>query len=243
MQTPVFEPLHPKIVLAVAAHPDDLEFSVAGTVAKFVADGAAVYYYILTNANKGSADRSLTLDQIRDIRRDEQREACRILGVKDVFFGDYEDGLLEVTPQLKCDIVKVIRQLKPDVVLTMDPSEIYSVSIGIVNHTDHRAAGQATLDAVYPLARDYFSFKDLCDHEQLEPHNVKTLLMINFEKQNYYVDITDQMETKLEALRAHTSQLADPQAACEMVRNYAAGYGAHVGSQYAEGYMRLDLII
>lgn len=235
---PHFEPLHPKTVLAVAAHPDDLEFGVAGTVASFIAVGADVYYYILTNANKGSDDRSVTPDQLRDIRRDEQREACRILGVKDVFFGDYEDGLLEVTPALKCDIVRVIRQVKPEVVLTMDPTEVYSVAIGMVNHTDHRAAGLATLDAVYPLARDHLSFPELCDAEKLEPHKVKTLLMTNFETQNFYVDITPHLETKLQALAAHKSQVGDP--AFEHVRRQAENAGRHTGTHYAEGFVRLD---
>ena len=225
----------------MAAHPDDIEFSASGTVAKFISEGAEVYYYILTNANKGSADRSLSPDQVRDMRRGEQHEACRILGVKDVFFGEYEDGLLEVTPQLKCDIVRAIRQVKPHVVITMDPTEVYSVGIGIVNHTDHRAAGQATLDAVYPLARDYFSFRDLCDVEKLEPHKVKTVLMTNFGKQNYYIDISPQLETKLQALAAHKSQVGD--AAFEHVRRMAAEAGRHVGAEYAEGFMRLDISI
>jgi len=233
-----FQPLQPTVVLAVAAHPDDLEFGVAGTVASFIAGGADVYYYILTNANKGSDDRSITPDQLRDIRRDEQREACRILGVKDVFFSDYEDGLLEVTPALKCDIVRVIRQVRPEVVLTMDPTEVYSVSLGMVNHTDHRAAGLATLDAVYPLARDHLSFPELCDAEKLEPHKVKTLLMTNFEKQNFYVDITPHIDTKLQALAAHKSQVGD--AAFEHVRRRAESAGRHTGTQYAEGFIRLD---
>ena len=241
MEAPIFEPLHPKVVLAVAAHPDDTEFTASGTVAKFIAEGAEVYYYIVTNANKGSSDRSLTPEQIRDMRREEQREACRILGVKDVFFGDYEDGQVEVTPQLKCDIVRVIRQVRPDVVITMDPTEVYSVNIGIVNHTDHRAAGQATLDAVYPLARDYFSFRELCDTEKLEPHRVGTLLMTNFGSQNFYVDITAQLDTKLQALAAHKSQVGDE--AFEHVKRMAADAGRHVGAQYAESFVRLDFSI
>lgn len=238
MPETAFASLRPKVILGVAAHPDDLEFGVAGSVAKFIAEGAEAYYYILTTADKGSADRSLTSDQVRDIRRTEQQEAARILGVKEVFFADYEDGLLEVTPQLKCDIVRIIRQVRPDVVFMIDPTEVYSTTLGIVNHTDHRAAGQATLDAVYPLARDHLSFPELCESEKLEPHKVKTLLMTNSEKQNYYVDITNQFDTKLKALGAHQSQVGE--AAFTHVRRIAVEAGRHVGTHYAEGFVRLD---
>lgn len=241
MSNKVYPPLEPSILLGVVAHPDDLEFGMAGAVATYVAAGAKAYYLILTNGNKGSSDRTATPEQVRDNRREEQRVAAKILGISDVFFCDYEDGELTVCPEVVCDVVRVIRRIKPDVVLTMDPTMVYSDTLGMINHPDHRAAGQATLDAVYPFARDHLAFPELCNDENLEPHITKTVLMVNFEKQNFYVDITEQMETKLEALQAHASQLSDPQAASEMVRNYDAGYGARVGSQYAEGYMRIDL--
>jgi LmbE family N-acetylglucosaminyl deacetylase len=236
-----FAPLNPKVILGVVAHPDDLEFSVAGAVAKYVSKGAKAYYYILTNANKGSADRNMTSEELGKIRQNEQREAAKILGVSDVFFGNYEDGMLEVTSQLKCDIVRIIRQVKPDVVVTLDPTMVYSASLGIINHTDHRAAGEAALDAVYPLARDHLSFPELCTAEKLEPHKVSTVLMSNFEKQNYYEDITDYMETKIQALCMHASQFTDPKAVAQMVRKRAEQAGVHVGSKYAESFIRLDL--
>ena len=235
-----FLPLQPKVVLGVAAHPDDLEFMAAGTVAKFVAEGAQAYYLILTNANKGTSDHTLQPDQLRDIRREEQREAGKILGLADVFFCDYDDGCLECNLDVKRDVARVIRQVKPDVVITMDPTNVYDVEHGMVNHTDHRAAGQATLDAVYPLARDHLSFPELLQ-AGLEPHNVKTVLMGHFGKENFYVDITQHIETKLQALRAHASQLSNPDATSEMVRQWAAANSAKVGAAYAEGFVRLDL--
>lgn len=186
-----FEPLKPKSVLAVAAHPDDLEFGFAGSAAKWASEGASVYYLILTNGNKGSEDRSLTSDQLRDIRRDEQRAAAKILGVKQVFFCDYEDGLLEVTPEVKRDVARIIRQTKPEVVYCMDPTMVYALNGFGINHSDHRAGGQATLDAVFPLARDHLSFPELLTEEKLEPWKVKTILMANFENQNFYVDISE----------------------------------------------------
>jgi len=234
-----FPELKPKVFLGVVAHPDDLEFGMSGTVAKLIAEGAKGYYFILTNANKGSEDRNITSDELRDMRREEQREAGRILGLEDVFFGDYDDGALEVTLDLKRDIVRVIRTVKPDVVLTMDPTMVFSAERGIVNHPDHRAAGQATLDAVYPLARDHLTFPELLRDEGLEPHKVKTVLMNSFDKANFYVDITDHIDTKVKALAAHASQVSD--AALDRVKDWAAMAGEQAGMKYAEGFTRLDL--
>ena len=241
MTKQTFAPLHPKIILGIVAHPDDLEFGMAGMVAKYVAEGAKAYYYILTNANKGTHDRSLSPEALRDLRREEQRAAAKILGVSDVFFSDYEDGTLEVTMEVKCDIVRKIRQVKPDVVLTMDPTMVYNAERGFINHPDHRAAGQATLDAVYPLARDYLSFPELCRDEGLEPHEVATVLMVNFANQNFYVDITAQMDTKLQALAAHASQIPSTDKTFAMVRTWAEQTGTHVGAKYAEGFVRIDI--
>lgn len=241
MQTVTFQPLQPKVVLGVAAHPDDLEFTMAGTVAKYAAQGAQVYYYILTTADKGSSDRTMAPEHLRDIRRDEQRAAGKVLGLADVFFGDYPDGALEVTQGVKRDICRIIRRVKPDIVLTMDPTVVYDVQRGFVNHTDHRAAGQACLDAVYPLARDHMTFPELCNSEGLEPHKVKTVLMHNFGNENYFEDISAYMDVKIQALKAHASQVADPAAAEAMLRSWAEANGTHVGAAYAEGFVRLDL--
>jgi len=234
-------PLQPQVILGVVAHPDDLEFGMAGTVAKYIAEGARGYYYILTTADKGSSDRHMQPDTLRDIRRAEQRAAGEILGLSDVFFGDYEDGGLEVTKAVKRDIVRVIRTVKPDVVFTMDPTMVYDVERGFVNHPDHRAAGQATLDAVYPLARDHLSFPELLA-EGLEPHKVATLLLTHFGKENFYVDISAYLDTKLQALTAHASQLSDPAATADMVKAWATRLGAKVGAPYAEGFVRIDVV-
>jgi len=236
-----FSELKPKVVLGVVAHPDDMEFTSAGTVAKFAAEGAQVYYYILTNANKGSEDRGMEPDRLRDMRRGEQRAAGNILGLADVFFGDYDDGTLECNQAVKRDITRVIRQVKPDVVITLDPSVLYVAGRGIINHPDHRAAGQAVLDAVYPLARDHMSFPELLS-EGLEPHKTASLLLVNFEKANFYVDITDVLQTKLDALCAHTSQVSDPDGARGMVRAMAEEAGRKAGVPCAEGFVRIDIM-
>jgi LmbE family N-acetylglucosaminyl deacetylase len=235
----ITEPLHPKVVLAVAAHPDDLEYGIAGSIASWVSEGAEAYYLILTNGNKGSDDRSLSCDQLRDIRRAEQEAAGKVLGLKQVFFADYDDGLLTVSPEVKRDIVRVIRRVKPEVVVTMDPTVVYTEA-GYINHTDHRAAGQSTIDAVFPLARDHLSFPDLLKDEGLEPYKVKTLLLTNFDKQNFYVDISESLDTKLKALAEHKSQIPDWKAAETRVRNWAELVGGKAGVPHAEGFIRID---
>jgi LmbE family N-acetylglucosaminyl deacetylase len=233
--------LKPTVALGVAAHPDDLEFGIAGTVAKWVKEGTAVYYLILTNGNKGSADRTLTPDQLRDARREEQRAAAKVLGVRDVFFCDYDDGMLTVSPDVKRDVVRIIRKVKPEVVLTMDPTVVYSLARGFVNHTDHRAAGQSTIDAVFPLARDHLSFPELLEKEGLEPHKVKTLLLTNFDRHNFYVDISSTMDTKLRALEQHASQISNMADAEKWVRLMGENIGKEAGLSSAEAFMRLDI--
>ncbi len=231
----------PRIVLGVAAHPDDLDFSSAGTVATWAAAGAEVYYLVLTNGNKGSADRTADPAALTELRRQEQRDAAAILGVKDVFFCDYEDGALEVTMDVKRDIARIIRQVRPEVVITFDPCMLYNADMGFINHPDHRAAGQATLDAVYPLARDHLSFPELYRDEGLEPHNVSAVLLANFTNQNYHVNITECFDTKIAAIMAHTSQVADPEAMKNMMRTMASRIGASAGVSLAEGFMRIDI--
>lgn len=236
-----FEPLSPKVVLAVGAHPDDIDFGASGSIAKWVAGGAEVHYLILTDGSKGSPNKDMTGETLTSLREDEQRAACKVLGAKDARFLGYEDGALEVTQKLKEDIVRIIRALKPDTVIVMDPTMVYSATLGFINHTDHRAAGMATLDAVYPLARDHLAFPSLYQVEQLEPHKVAHLLLVNMDQQNFYVDITDTIDAKIAALAKHASQIADMDAVGTMLRSRAEALGGHLGVKYAEGFMRLDL--
>lgn len=233
--------LKPKVVLGVAAHPDDLEFGMAGSVAKWVGEGATAYYAILTDGSKGSADRHVSSSDLIKIRRAEQQAAAKVLGVKEVFFFNYEDGCLECNLDVKKDIARVIRQVKPDVVMAMDPTMTYSVARGFVNHPDHRAAGQAALDAVFPLARDHLSFPELLA-EGLEPHKTPTMLLVHFDNANYYIDISDYMDTKLKALDEHVSQIPNLTATHELLRGIAAQNGKKCGCRYAEAFVRLDIV-
>ena len=230
----------PTRVLCVAAHPDDLEFSVAGSVAKWAAAGAEVFYLICTDGCKGSEDRNTTGTQIMEIRRDEQRAAAQILGVKDVTFLDYEDGATDVSMELRQDIAREIRRRRPEVVFCFDPTMLYSADYGFINHPDHRAVGQATIEAVYPLARDHLTFPRLLE-EGFEPHKTPVLLLMNLDKGNFAVDITETFVTKLEALGAHKSQIADMYNTEQYIHDLAETAGQKVGCSLAESFVRIDI--
>jgi LmbE family N-acetylglucosaminyl deacetylase len=240
MAKTTLQPLHPSVVLGVAAHPDDLDFAAGGTFAKFAKSGAAVYYLILTDGGKGTHDRNLPTTDLIRTRQNEQRVAAEALGATDVRFLAYPDGELENTKELKKDICKVIRELKPDVVITIDPSMLYSANRGFINHPDHRAAGQATLDAVFPLARDYLSFPEL-DEQGFAPHEVATVLLSNFDSNEYCVDITDTIEQKMAAIAAHESQLSGIATTQAELRKRAHELGEHLGYEYAECFVRIDV--
>ncbi len=240
MQKITFPELKPKVILGVAAHPDDLDFGAAGTIAGWVEKGAEVYYLILTDGSKGSSDRHISSSDLIKIRQKEQKAACNILGVKDVRFLNYEDGCLMCNLDVKRDIARYIRQIRPNIVVTMDPTMVYVANRGFINHSDHRAAGQATLDAVYPLARDHLAFPELLA-EGLEPHKTEHLLLINLEKHNHLEDITPTIDKKMQALATHTSQMADVEQTKKMIRAIAADAGDKAGVKYAETFMRIDI--
>lgn len=236
-----FPELKPKIILGIAAHPDDLDFGAGGTLAGFAADGAEVYYLLLTDGSKGSADESITPAELVTRRQSEQRAAVQAVGAKDVEFLDYPDGRLEITMDLKRDIIKSIRTIRPDVVITMDPSVLYSTKWGTINHPDHRAAGQATLDAVFPLARDHLSFPELFA-AGFKPHKVSTLLLINFNQHNFTIDITDTIDSKMKALEAHVSQMPDLKKTRNRIKEIAVDAAANQAFEYGEGFVRIDIL-
>lgn len=237
-----FDSLRPKVVLGIAAHPDDLDFGASGTMATFAAQGAEIYYLILTDGSKGSSDYDASPVELAKTREAEQRTALEIIGSKSdrVYFLNHPDGELEITMDIKAEVVKIIRTVKPDVVVTMDPSVLYSARRGFINHPDHRAAGQIALDAVFPLARDHMAFPQLFA-EGYKPHKVKTMLLTNFEQHNFFVDITDVLDVKLAALAAHASQVPDMEGTTKMVKEWSRAMGEEAGYMYAEAFMRIDV--
>ena len=235
-----FPELKPRVVLGVAAHPDDLDFGAGGTMARFAKEGADVYYLILTDGSAGSSDREVSPSELVALRQAEQRAAVSAIGGKGVEFLDYQDGKLEVTLNLKRDIVRRVRRIRPDVVVTFDPSMLYAAGRGFINHPDHRAAGQALLDAVFPLARDHLAFPELLE-EGCEPHITPTVLLVNFNEQNHYVDITATFDKKIAALAAHASQIPDMPAVEQRMKKLAEMSGSAAGMKLAEAFVRIDL--
>ena len=234
-----FQPLDPKVILGVAAHPDDLDVGAGGALAYFASQGAEIHYLILTDGGSGSDDPLMTSAELVTIRRKEQQAGLEIVGGTSITFLDNHDGELEVSLSLKKEIVKVIRRIKPDTVITLDPTVIYSAQNGTINHPDHRAAGQATLDAVFPLARDRLSFPELYE-QGYQPHKVATVLLINFNTSNFSVDITNTFDKKIQAIEAHTSQFAN-QSVSTWVKELALEQGKTAGYKLAESFVRIDV--
>jgi len=231
-----------KTIMVIGAHPDDNDFICGATAAKAVQEGAQVIYLIATNGQRGSSDENITASELGEMRKKEQIEAAQILKVSEVHFLDYNDGELEPNIELKEKIVRFIRHHKPDFIFTMDPAPYYYKEYGFINHSDHRAIGEAVLDAVYPLARDRLSFPE---HHQagLRSHKVKELFISTFlpNNANCFIDVTGTMDIKIKALIAHKSQIKDSQALETRMKNRASELGQKAGFNFAEAFVRLVL--
>jgi LmbE family N-acetylglucosaminyl deacetylase len=233
------EPAPPQKALLIAAHPDDIEFVMAGTAAKWRRLGSEVRYVLVTSGDAGSRDPSFSRPELARIREAEQRAAAGVAGVDDVVFLGYPDGELMLTLDLRRSIVREVRRYKPDAVLCFDPTRVFSGD-RYINHPDHRAAAQAALDAVAPGAAMPNVFADLRD-EGLEPHAVREVYVSGGQNGTTYIDISDTIELKLEALRQHASQFPDGRDPGEMVRAWAAETGKRAGVPYAEAFLRIVL--
>ena len=190
----------PVDILLITAHPDDAEFGVAGSVARWTSEGKSVAYVVCTSGDKGSGDRSMTPERLITIREKEQRDAAASLGVDQVVFLGYGDQTIEDTPAFRKHLVQMIRTFKPNTVVTSDPYRKY------IWHRDHRVLGQVVLDALFPFARDHMAYPDLLARG-FEPHKVKELLLFGSEDINYHIDISATIERKIEALKCHVSQM------------------------------------
>jgi LmbE family N-acetylglucosaminyl deacetylase len=191
-------------VLVVAAHPDDADFGSAGSVALWTDAGIDVSYCIVTDGDAGGADPSIPPRELAEIRRDEQRAAAALVGVRDVHFLGYPDGALVASVELRRDICRVVRALRPDRLVCQSP-ERYWDAIG-ASHPDHLAAGEAAVCAFYPDARNPFAHPALLD-EGLEPHTVRELWLCAHPEPNRAVDVTGSFDRKIAALRCHVSQV------------------------------------
>jgi LmbE family N-acetylglucosaminyl deacetylase len=192
-------------VLVVMAHPDDAEFGCGGTIAKWASAGKEINYVLCTSGDKGSSDLSISPFKLAQTRRVEQVNAAHTLGAREVVFLSHEDGTLRNTLELRRDIVREIRRFRPDAIICQDPTMRFGGN-RYLNHPDHRAAGDACLDAVYPSARDPHVFPELLV-EGLGPHKVREVFMSTMQNPDVWIDVSDCFERKLEGLRQHTSQV------------------------------------
>lgn len=224
-------PDHPSI-LAVAAHPDDIESWCAGTLALAIDRGSTVRLLLVTSGEKGSSDPDADPDRVAALREAEAREAARRLGIAEVAFLRLPDGETESTPGLRRAIVRAIRAWQPGALFTHDPEHPLP---RYLSHRDHRVVGRATLDAIYPLARDPLSYPDLRS-EGLAPHAVAEAWLFASAAADSWVDVTDGFERKIAARLAHGSQTGDP---AELERTWAERFraaGEAVGVPMAEGF-------
>jgi LmbE family N-acetylglucosaminyl deacetylase len=221
----------PEKVMVIFAHPDDAEGNCGGTTAKWTREGKIIRYLVLTNGDKGSDDLSMTSDKLARIREKEQRAAAKVLGVSGVTFLGVPDGELEVSQPLRKEITHLIRLNKPSIILTHDPWKLYQF------HPDHRATGFLTLDAAIS-ARDHLFYPDHLA-QGLRPCRLREIYLFGTDHPDIWVDISETIEIKLEAVRCHESQGLTAQAVQERIRYRALEVGKAKGYLYAEAFKKI----
>lgn len=230
----------PERVLVIVAHPDDADFGVAGTVARWIRTGTVARMVCCTSGDAGADDATTDPLDLARTREAEQRAAAQVVGYEGVDFLHRPDGALENDLALREQLVRIIRGFKPDAVMAMDPTVILHDD-GYVQHVDHRNAAMAAIDAVYPAARNAMAFPSLVMNEGLAPWEVNQMYLFFTDNPNAWVDITDTIETKIAALREHTSQLRKPDELEAMLRGWARENGERIGSPAAERFRWLKL--
>lgn len=229
----------PESVMCVFAHPDDIEFTCAGTVARWTKAGARGCYVLLTSGDVGIAKPGMTRAEAARIREAEQTEAARIAGVHDVVYLREPDGMLVPSLELRKKVVREIRRFKPEVVIIGDPTDLW-VGDGYINHPDHRAAGVVAVDAIFPAAGQPNLFEELAD-EGLTAHKPRRVYVrTRTSEADTWVNISDTIDIKIAALKAHKSQMRnwDP---TERIQSWAAEVGKGREMDYAEAFRVITL--
>ena len=232
----------PSIAMSIQAHPDDQEFTIAGTLARWAQQGCQVISVIVTSGDAGSNEASKGAEYkpiLAHLREDEQIAANLVLGIRETAFLHYPDGELQASLSLRKDLTRLIRQYKPDLVVTGDPTRVF-YGPDYINHPDHRAAAEAAVYATFPSAGTRLIFTELLE-EGYEPHNVKKLYLHGAEKPDVWVDTTDTLDLKIAALKKHASQLGDWDPT-EMIREWAADTGKEPGLAAAEAFKVMTLV-
>ena len=229
----------PPRFMVIAGHPDDADFGPAATAARWIDDGAEGWLVCCTSGDAGGEDPDADTLELAALRETEQRDAAAIIGYAGVTFLHGPDGALANDLPLREQLVREIRTFRPDAVFATDPESLFHGGRG-VNHTDHRAAGMAAIDAVYPAARNPMAFPWLA-RGGLDAHRVRRLYLFWSDKTDTWIDVSDTIERKVDALRAHASQIHDPDGLGERIRSRAAEEGARIGVAAADG-LRLIVI-
>ena len=223
-----------KRALVIGAHPDDTDFGAGGTAALWTRDGWEFYYLVCTDGSKGTDDPEMSGERLVPMRRDEQRAAAEALGVKECYFLDHVDGELTPSRELLREVTRHIRMLRPDAVFTHSLDVI--IRNTFINHSDHRATAQATVDAVYPTARDRLNFPEQLA-EGLETHKTLELYLWGANDSNFEVDISDVVETKIQGLLAHHSQFGGREGFVE----FAKERWRDESGRYVERFQKVNL--
>ncbi len=239
-ERPALHEARPERVMVIVAHPDDADFGPAGTVAAWVRDGSIAHLVCCTSGDAGADDARTDPLVLARLREDEQRAAARHVGYAEVTFLHQPDGALANDLALREQLVRLIRTFRPDAVLAPDPTVVITRG-GHVQHTDHRTAAIAALDAVYPAARNALAFPHLVVHEGLEPHVVRWMYLFWTDRPDTWVDISATMDVKLAALREHASQIRNPDGLEERIREWAAEDAGRLGVAAVDPFRVLDL--
>jgi LmbE family N-acetylglucosaminyl deacetylase len=228
----------PESAMAIMAHPDDVEFSCAGTLALWARQGARISIVLCTSGDVGIAREDITRQQAAAIREGEATEAAQIIGAAEIRFLREPDGMLQATLELRKRLVREIRRFRPEVVMCSDPTVVW-VGNTYINHPDHRAAGTVTVDAVFPAAGQPHLFEELAA-EGLQAHKVRKVYVTNWREGDTWIDIESTIDLKVAALKAHVSQMGDWDVETN-IKNWAAERGKDKGLNYCEGFRVVTL--
>lgn len=234
----------PESAMAIYAHPDDIEFSCAGTLARWAKEGARISYVVCTSGQGGIRRPSISWEEAGRIRESEQRKAAKIAGAQEVVFLGEVDGMLTPSLELRKKIVRELRRFRPEVVVTGDPTVVWAGE-DYINHPDHRAAAQAALDAVFPASGQPNVFEEL-EKEGLTAHKIRKVFVSSFSEGDYYVNIEDTIDIKVAALKAHESQMEEMKElgswdGTERIREWAAANGKGKEMEFAEVFRVITL--
>jgi LmbE family N-acetylglucosaminyl deacetylase len=226
-------------ILCISAHPDDNEFTIGGSVARWAREGRDVAFCLVTTGGAGVNEHTPSSDGLIPIREKEQRAAAKILGVTELMLLGYADGTLEPTLAMRRDLTRVIRRFRPDIVVTSDPTVRYYGN-EYLNHPDHRAVANAALDAVFPSSETSAIFPELLA-EGLPAHKVKQVFISGALEPDVFVDITATLGAKCRALKAHRSQVGKGEWVDQLLKSWAIRDGKKAGLRYAEAFRRMVL--